>query len=163
MAGVCVLLLGVVLALSAFSPGNSDAAAREVPDVALVWFDGAGTTELHELRGEPVVLNFWASSCVPCAKEMPDIEAVHQRYAGRVRIIGVDVAETEKWGKAFAERTGITYELASDPHGEVIEAFGAIGLPTTVFIDASGTITSSTTGALRHDELVDRIERELLA
>lgn len=97
--------------------------------------------ELSELRGQVVVLNFWASWCPPCLKEMPAFERVYQEYHDRgVAFVGVAVSDFTRPAKAFAAKTGITYPLGLDYSGEIARAYRVISMPTTFFIDPQGNI-----------------------
>lgn len=126
------------------------------PDVRLEYLDG-GTEQLAEVagRGTPVVLNFWSSTCIPCLKEMPAFEEVNGRFADEVRIIGIDVADTEKAGREMVETTGVTYRNARDPRSEIFAAYGGIALPRTVVLAGDGTILDTHSGPLDAEELTD--------
>jgi thiol-disulfide isomerase/thioredoxin len=138
-----------------------DLTGRAAPATTFTLFDGT-TTSLEALRGTPVVLNFWASSCVPCVTEMPALEQAHQRYGEAVRFIGVDTAEGKAEGRSFVEAHPVTYPLAVDPLGADVKAFGGFGLPTTVLIDRDGTIVYNNTTAFHSaDELEQLIQAKL--
>lgn len=130
---------------------------QPAPAVNLEYLDGA-TGTLADLRGKPVILNFWASTCAPCLKEMPAFEAIHQRYGDRVKIVGVNVSEAADPAQKMIARTGVTYPNARDPRGQIIRAFGAALLPHTVAIDAEGTVVSLHNTALTEDELAEIAE-----
>ena len=93
------------------------------------------------LIGKPVVMNFWASSCAPCLREMPLFEQLHQEYGNRVTFLGIDTAEGVEAGEAMIAKTGVTYGQGRDPQGEQVVHFGGVQLPHTVFISADGTVT----------------------
>src|SRR3954471_16430346 len=144
---VAAALAGVVLLTAACGggghgdagsapPGGAEGAsvgAREGGDVAAVdftRFDG-GKGAFADYAGEPLVVNFFASWCVPCVREMPEIERVHQELGDQVTFVGVDVRDRLAEGQELAARTGVTYELVRDPGGDVFTAFGGALLPTT--------------------------------
>ena len=128
------------------------------PAVTLKGFDGADVT-LASLRGKPVVINFWASSCVPCIKEMPLIERVHQQLGDRVSVIGVDVFESPDLGREMIAKTGVTYPQTVDPTNEVLTTFGGTQLPHTVVLRADGTVSALHNEALTEDrELLDLVD-----
>lgn len=116
---------------------------------------GGGTTSIAEFRGDPLVVNFWSSTCAPCLAEMPDFESVHQELAGAVAFLGVDVVDTPDAGTKMVEQTGVTYPNGRDPRAEVMAAFGGIALPRTVLIDAAGNVAALHSGALSATELKD--------
>lgn len=124
------------------------------PDVRLEYLDG-GVQQLAEVAGvgTPVVLNFWASTCIPCLKEMPALEEVRSRFDDELTIVGVGVADTEAAGKEMVERTGVRYRNARDPRSEIFTVFGGIALPRTVLIDGDGVVVATYSGELTADEL----------
>jgi peroxiredoxin len=122
------------------------------PDVTLDLLDG-DSTRLSAFKGRPVVLNFWSSTCVPCLKEMPDIEQVWKSHDGKVAVVGVDVTDTEAAGRQMVAKTGVTYPNGRDPGADVFAAFSGTALPRTVFIDADGTIVAVHNGALTASEI----------
>ena len=115
-------------------------------DFTISRFDG-GELTLSELQGSVVVLNFWASWCLPCRQEMPAFESIYQEYKDRgVVFVGVAVSDVESEARAFAELMGVSYPLGMDSTGEIAEAYQIQALPTTYFIDQEGTITKKITG-----------------
>lgn len=124
----------------------------EAPDVQLAYLDG-GVQRLSELRGTPVVLNFWSSTCAPCLQEMPAFQEVHEDLGDSVTFVGVDVTDTREAGKEMVERTGVKYRNARDPRSEILAAFGGTVLPRTVLLDADGTVVATHSGALDREDL----------
>ncbi|MBI4527049.1 MAG: TlpA family protein disulfide reductase [Deltaproteobacteria bacterium] len=98
-----------------------------------------GKVGLKDFRGKLLMLNFWASWCVPCREEMPAMERLYQRYKdlGFV-ILGVNVKDQKKSALSFVRELKITFPIAFDPEGEVGLLYGAWGLPTTYLIDNKG-------------------------
>ncbi len=131
-------------------------AGETAPDVEMVDFDGELVT-LSDYAGTPVVLNFWASWCPFCIAEMPDFERVSQATTGRVAFIGVNLQDDAGLAKSLAGETGVTYRLTRDPQGVVYAAFGGIGMPTTVFVDASGIVREVVTGQMSETQLRSKI------
>lgn len=141
--------------------GGRDPSGEVLPDTALVRFDDGAPTTLAEFRGVPVVVNFFASFCIPCRTEMPAFEQVHQRIGERVRVVGIDTGEPIEAGRRIAAETGVTYPLLSDPQGATMVALGATVLPTTVLADAQGTVIAVHNGALTADQLERWVAEEL--
>ena len=108
---------------------------------------------LASLRGGPVLVNFFASTCTPCIEEMPALEEVHQDLGDQVTFLGLAVQDRPEDARELVERTGVTYRTALDRQGDVIYALGGIVLPTTVVLDASGEIVGSHTGEMTGEEI----------
>ena len=122
--------------------------------------DGLDTTtssvSLVSLAGRPVVVNFWASWCVPCRTEMPALEAAHERFGGRVAFVGVDHQDDRASAVRLVAQTGVTYESGFDPQGTVA-AYGLYGLPTTLLVSADGVVVAEVTGAVTEQRLLAMI------
>lgn len=163
-----VLALGAaVLTYALLSDDEASPAARSVEltpeggehgvDATFTTFDG-DTVELSSLRGMPVLVNFFASTCVPCITEMPDLEEVHRQLGDQVTFLGLALQDRPEDARALIERTGVTYRTAQDKDGSAIAALGGSVLPTTVVLDADGGIVATYSGQLDADDL-----RSLLA
>jgi cytochrome c biogenesis protein CcmG, thiol:disulfide interchange protein DsbE len=133
---------------------------RPAPRVELPGLRG-GRVRLAELRGRPVVLNFWASWCPPCLAEMPEFQRVHRRLGDRVAFLGVNQRDQAQAAEELSRSTGVTYPLAVDPAGWAFDAFGGLGMPTTVLIRADGTVADVVAGQLDETLLSERIRRAL--
>lgn len=159
VALAAIALVAVTLWLTRDPVGVSEEAA---PDVTLEYIDGT-SQQLSDLRGKPVVLNFWASWCPACISEMPDFGEVHRRLGDEVEFVGVNMQEVDlDAAVALAEQTGVDYRLAHDPEGAIYNQFRGIAMPTTVFISADGAVQSVHAGAIFANELLETIESELL-
>lgn len=116
------------------------------PDFSLETTDGK-TIRLSELRGTPVILNFWATWCPPCRREMPALEAIQQRYAGQLLVLAIDQGERAQVVESFARRqVGVTFPLLLDPNQEAGRRYNVHALPTTVYVAADGRIRQVTVG-----------------
>jgi cytochrome c biogenesis protein CcmG, thiol:disulfide interchange protein DsbE len=115
--------------------------------------EDAAAVDLAEYRGTPLVVNFWASWCAPCVREMPDFQAFSDQVGDRVPLLGVNVQDAPANARAFVEELGITYDLASDPRGELYAEVRGFGMPTTLFVDDAGTIVYRHTGPLDAEDL----------
>ncbi len=113
------------------------------PNFTLRRIDGSGTLDLASLRGKPVVLNFWASWCVPCKGEAKLLEQAWNRYRGRVVFVGVDYHDVASDARTFLSRHGITYTTVQDGSGMIGDRYGLTGVPETYFIDARGRLVGS--------------------
>jgi cytochrome c-type biogenesis protein len=101
---------------------------------------------LSALSGRPVVINFWASWCGPCTREMPAFEAVHRKLGPKASFVGIDRQDARSDALKFLSRTGVTYPSGYDPEGKLDTAYRLRGTPTTVIVDAGGRITDHLTG-----------------
>ncbi len=111
--------------------------------------------ELSNLRGKAVLLNFWASWCIPCKDEAPALEAAWKKYKDKqVVFIGVNVWDDKDSALLYLKEFGGEYENGMDPKGEIAVEYGVGGVPETFFIDTSGKIVDKYTGPLTK-ELID--------
>ena len=133
---------------------QSDLQGEPAPDFSygrLVDPDGAEVDFETFRDGRPAVINFFYKDCPPCVVEMPALQAAYEEYGDEVAFLGLSYQESVEDGLELVERTGVTYEIGRDPAGELITAFAGVGLPTTVFIAADGTISATHTGDVRGD------------
>lgn len=134
------------------------------PDFTLTALEG-GDVQLSTLRGKPVILNFWATWCPPCRAEMPELEALWQRYQDDgLLLIGVDQGENAATVERFARGVvGTTFPLLLDTNQAVGRAYGVRALPTTVFIDAEGRIQDVRIGGpMNRAMLIDSVTKILV-
>ena len=96
-------------------------------------------TLLSQLKGRPVVVNFWGSWCGPCRTEAPGLAATAHQYAGRVQFLGVDVADERTPARAFIRRYGWSYPSVFDPDSKIKDSFGFLGQPVTLLMNDAGT------------------------
>lgn len=187
MALIGLLLIGMVVAAVLVGTGGDDAASvpstpaatvaptspataskepeirypeqepGPAPDFEFTTFDGK-TATMASLRGTPVVLNFWASWCVPCRKEMPAFQQVADETAGKVAFVGLASEDGEDDARRFADANSISYPLGLAPAG-LADSMGVFGLPSTFLIDANGMIVEAHFGELSHDELTTRLQK----
>jgi peroxiredoxin len=116
--------------------------------------DGRQVT-LADYQGQPVVINFWATWCPPCRLEMPEFQRAYEEYEDDdLVILAVNEAEEPEVVRSFFyDEMGYTYTPLLDADGRVAEAYGAIGLPSTFFVDAGGRVTAVHRGALTQEQL----------
>jgi cytochrome c biogenesis protein CcmG/thiol:disulfide interchange protein DsbE len=113
-----------------------------------------------DLRGQPIVLNFYASWCTVCDRELPDFQRVSEQLEGRVQVLGVNPQsnDTDEAQRRMIQRAGITYPTLPDPQDELLRQFNTTGgLPTTVFVDAGGVVRKVHNGLLTEQLLLDEI------
>lgn len=120
-----------------------------LPDARLTPVGGGEPVTLGQIAGQgaPVVLNVWASWCVPCLKEMPAFDVVHRDLGNQVTVIGV-TDDRPAAAEDMAERTGVSYPLLLDAGHDLLPELDIVGLPVTLFIDAEGAIVDRHSGEL---------------
>ena len=106
------------------------------------------TLSLSNFHGKDLVLNFWASWCVPCRTEMPLLERAFAGLKGRVQFLGIDSNDNQVAGLAFYRHVHVSYPAVSDPSAILAVRYGLIGFPTTVFISPSGKVLGRFIGQL---------------
>ncbi len=111
------------------------------PDFTLTTVSGA-SLQLSDLRGKVVLLNFWATWCVPCQTEMPAIEALYQRYKDRgLEVVAVNLDRLSTAGvEAFLTEVKVSFPVVLDPSWSTAQAYRVVGLPTSYLIDRSGRV-----------------------
>jgi cytochrome c biogenesis protein CcmG/thiol:disulfide interchange protein DsbE len=133
------------------------------PQFALSRLDAPGKLELASLRGKVVVLNFWASWCVPCKSEAPRLEAAWRRYRGQgVVVVGVDAQDFSGDARRFVRRYKLTYPNVHDGPGNVLPKYGVTGFPETYFVDRRGRLVGDrVVGEVSAAKLTAGIQRAL--
>lgn len=130
------------------------------PDFSLNVMTGE-ELKLSDLRGKKVILNFWATWCPPCRAEMPDMQRFYEQAAGEdVEILAVNLTESEKSREdiaAFLDEFGITFPIPLDEESEVAATYYAYAIPTTYFIDTTGTIQGKIIGPMNYDFMVKQV------
>ncbi len=154
-----VLAIGLLLVLSPGTPTTGEAAPRgSAPNFEFTTFEGQKLA-LSRLEGKGVVLNFWASWCVPCREEMPYFEITYQAYKDRgVVFVGLAMQDRPEDSQVFLEELRITYPNGPDDGGDISVRYGVAGLPTTVFIAPDGKVARNWQGALSEEQLVAFVE-----
>jgi len=135
--------------------------ARPAALFTLTLFDGRRLT-LAELRDRVVVLNFWASWCLPCREEARTLKAAWQRYQDReVVFVGVDIQDTDDDARAFLREFGVTYPNGADAGSRIAIEYGVYGIPETFVIDRQGRIIYKHVGAIDRATLSARLDDAL--
>lgn len=136
---------------------GSVAVGEAAPDFSFTLADGT-TTRLSDLRGTPVVLNFWATWCLPCIEEMPAIEQVYREAEGDLAVLAVNRNELPAAIARFAPTVNVSFPLIADLGGTIGDRYTVTSLPTTYFIASDGTIHARHIGALSAQQLAEQIE-----
>lgn len=129
---------------------DSPLIGRPAPAVTLPLLDGADEVSLTALRGQVVVVNFWASWCVACRAEHPSLVGAARQYSDiGVVFVGVDYQDSKAAATGFLDqlgRGGENYRYVTDPGSRAALEFGLFGVPETFVIDRSGTVVAKITG-----------------
>lgn len=132
------------------------------PAIELAAVSGDRPVSLAAARGRWVLVNFWASSCIPCRKETPALEAAHRRHGGAVTFLGVDVEDQRADAQRAVRAWGATYPSAYDRAGVLADAYQLRGLPTTVLVDPAGRLRLRHVGPLSSTQ-IDQLIRATAA
>ena len=141
------------------APQTPKPALRRMPDFHLKDTRGQQVT-LAQFRGHVLLVDFWATWCAPCRKEMPGYEALYQRYRARgLAMVGI-AADSDRAAVArFGRDLGITYPLLIN--GMDVERYGVQGLPTTILVDREGFIRKEVVG-FEYTRVIERTVKQLL-
>lgn len=134
---------------------------QRAPDFTLGLYD-SGTFQLGAQRGKVVVVNFWASWCVPCRDESPLLEAAYRHYHDRgIAFVGINIQDTTENARTFLNAFGLTYPNGLDQGMGITRAYQVVGLPTTLVVDAKGQIRQRWQGEIQDGQLDSSIEAAL--
>jgi cytochrome c biogenesis protein CcmG/thiol:disulfide interchange protein DsbE len=142
IAVLAVLAVVGLLTFGLLSKGSSGVAVGEMaPAESLPRLEGGGGESLADYRGRWVLVNFWASWCVPCREEAPALERFQRRHGGAgFTVVGIDSRDLSGDGRQFAEKYGLSYPQLRDGDGDAAHAFGTTGVPENFLIDPSGKV-----------------------
>ena len=133
------------------SGSSSPTVGATPPDFTLTALDGK-KYHLADLKGHPVWLNFWATWCPWCKKELPGIEDINSKMGGKILILGIDEQESASTVQSNLQSLGINYPVVLDPNGEVGYAYALRGIPSNIFINAQGQVTGIYPGAFSDED-----------
>ncbi|HEX6330701.1 MAG TPA: redoxin domain-containing protein [Actinomycetota bacterium] len=137
-------------------------AATPAPAFSLPKLGGGERITSASMRGQVVVVNFWASWCIPCRQEHPALLRAWERYRERgVVFVGVNFEDTEEAALAYAEEQGGDWPLVTDPGSRTAIDFGVFGVPETFVVAPDGTIVAKEIGAVSYEWLITEIDSAL--
>lgn len=148
-----------LLTFGLLSKGSSGVALGEVaPAPALPRLEGDGDGSLSEYRGRWVLVNFWASWCIPCRQEAPALEDFQRRHGdGRFTVLGIDSRDLSGDGRAFVDRYGLSYPQLRDGDGATAHDYGTTGVPENFLIDPKGRLRLHLVGPVTGENLNDEV------
>ncbi len=164
-AGAALLILALWVAHQLLSPvagaevaGTGIALGAAAPEFELKTIDGKAY-KLSDLRGQAVLINFFATWCPPCKREMPILQEAYQEYRDQgIIVLAVNLNESDVAIRSFQEKLGTTFPIVVDKDDQVSRLYDIVPLPTTYFVDRKGIVQAKWTGELRKEQL-----RSLLA
>ena len=149
---VLLALWGVALGMRSLPPAGARV-GNPAPDFALPDLDGK-PVRLGDLRGQPVVVNFWATWCGPCIEEFPILQRALARHrADGLVVVGIVVRDNSEAVRAFMTRMGASWSAVMDPGEDVARRFGIYAPPETFFIDPQGVVAGRQIGQLTAADL----------
>jgi cytochrome c biogenesis protein CcmG, thiol:disulfide interchange protein DsbE len=156
---VVVPLIGILLLHIGRDPHafNSPMIGRPAPAFTLPAVGGGTPVSLAALRGRPVVINFWATWCVPCYEEHAVLQAAAREAGDGVQFVGVIYEDDPGQVSDFLDRQGKAYPSLLDEEGKTAMSYGVYGVPETFFVDAQGRIAAKYTGPLNRDTLATNL------
>lgn len=153
VVGVIVAVLGAALLGASYTMKdvlNPVDAGSRAPDFRAKVLGGAQVRSLADYKGQVLILNVWATWCLPCREELPSLEQLYREYGPeglRLAAVSIDKGISEDSIRAFANHFGITFEILHDPNHVVEDAYQTTGYPETFVIGREGTIRKKWIGA----------------
>lgn len=159
---IAVLAVLAVVALLVFglaSKGSSRIAVGETaPNKPLPRLEGGGEESVVAYRGDWVLVNFWASWCLPCRDEAPELEEFQQRHGGAdFTVLGIDTQDLSDDGRAFARKYELSYPQLHDGDGKLADEYGTTGVPENFLLDPKGKVRWLTPGPVTEKMLDEEI------
>ncbi len=154
-------------------PSDVVTVTLETPDVLISTYQGADVLGGDEVtlsevvgQGKPVVLNFWAALCGPCRAEMPEFQRIADKRSDEITILGIDIGPQQflgsrEEGKELLVELGVLYPVGTTFDDNVVRKFEVVGMPTTFFIKADGSLHRSWSGLLTEGKMNEIIDKML--
>jgi peroxiredoxin len=157
---ILISLFAIIILASIAYLWMAPSGAQKAPDITLQLLDGK-KLELSSLKGKPVLITFWATSCPGCIKEMPHlVELYHELHQEGLEIIGIAMPyDRPDYVMEMIKRKNVPYSIALDLKGEAVQEFGNVSLtPTTFLVDDKGAIVKKKIGEMNMAAWKKRIE-----
>lgn len=141
-------------------PGMPLQKGNKAPDFTANLADGT-TLTLSDFQGKPVIINFWATWCGPCVREMPAFERLKEEFGEDIGVITVNCGDDEETIRSFMEKNGYTFPVVLDEDYGVSMLYPTNGIPYTVILDEEGNVTHISTGAANADKMYEAYKEAL--
>ena len=137
---------------SRLQPGDA------VPTTSLPLLEGKGSESLADYRGRWVLVNFWASWCIPCRAEAPALEEFQQQHGGaKFTVLGIDTQDLSGDAQSFVGRYGLTYPQLRDGNGGNADEYGTTGVPENFLVDPTGKVRLVVPGPIGEEKLREEV------
>jgi cytochrome c biogenesis protein CcmG, thiol:disulfide interchange protein DsbE len=159
LAVLAVLALVGLLVFGLVSKGTSRLAVGEAaPNALLPRLEGGGTESLADYRGRWVLVNFWASWCLPCREEAPALERFQRQHGGpQFTVLGIDSRDLSDDGRAFVDEYDLSYPQLRDGDGDAAHDYGTTGVPENFLVDPTGKVRLLVTGPVSEEYLQEQV------
>ncbi|MGL4982901.1 MAG: TlpA family protein disulfide reductase [Treponemataceae bacterium] len=153
-----VVLVFLALLANTFAQTVGLKVGNLAPDFMLTTLE-AKDVKLSDYRGKPVFLNFWATWCPPCVKEMPAMEKIHQNYSQNITVLAVNVGEQIKPVRDFINKNKLTFSILLDRQSSIARVYSVQAIPTTFILDDKGVIVAVRRGTLTEKEMQELVAK----
>ena len=162
---ILLVILTLMLLLAGCSAGCGPLVARvgePAPDFQLQDLDGQDIS-LRDLRGKPVLINFWATWCRPCVFEMPYLQQIYEEWSGEgLVLLTINIGESPTRVKGFLENYNLSLPALLDTKKNVARKYNITGIPTTFFIDKDGIIQEKIVGAFPSKGAIEKYLSQII-
>ena len=165
LRALMLIILALLLLLAGCLPGSEPVGSgvgESAPDFELQNLDGQ-VVSLSELRGKPVLINFWATWCPSCRSQMPYLEQIYQEWSNKgLVLLTIDVGESASRVRQFMQSNNLSLPVLLDTRQVVARKYNIMGYPTTFFIDKDGIIQEKVVGAFPDKESIERYLNKII-
>ena len=149
----------LVIGTATFKASNAPQPGDQVPSFTAETLLEEGDLSLADLRGKPIVINFWASWCGPCKQEAPLLREGHERYGDRIEFLGIDIRDARSDAIEFVEEYDLDYQHVRDEDMAIYASYGLTGQPETFFVDEDGVLVEHVAGPIDEEGFFEMLDR----
>ena len=152
----------VTIVLDDCPTGTYAGTGASLPELTLPCLGGGHAVTLTGLTGTPTIVNIWASWCLPCQREVPALQSVYATAKTQLRVLGIDMEDSDSSALDFAKHAGMRYPSVIDRNGDVLRRVGYAGPPATLMLDSSGAVVYQQAGEFKNAaDLRAKVQRYL--